>query len=228
MYCLFKLTVWFYLLGLPIIRFDNPHKGADFHHINIDPKGYPNMKNPHIEVSGKVIQGAKVANTTLKYAGRGILVVSIITDGVRLVKAIYDDVNVEEEINFYRQAIKELRQYLEGEKNQEKRKDTQEIVEYLEACLKEAQRSKTVPYKTIKVGASIAGGWIGGAGGAVGGAWAGTEIGAAIGAVGGPPGAAVGGVVGAVVGSIAGGIAGGITGSIAIEYIAHELLQLMD
>ncbi|CAF2762226.1 unnamed protein product [Rotaria sp. Silwood2] len=213
---------------LPIIRFDNPHKGADFHHINIDPKGYPNKLNPHIEVSGKVIQGAKVANTTLKYVGRGLLVVSLITDGVRFIKAVWDDVNVEEEINFYKEAIRELRQHLEEEKDGEKRKDIREIVEYLEACLKEAQRSKTVPYKTITVSASIAGGWIGGAGGAAGGAWLGTEIGAGIGATLGPVGAAVGAPIGAVVGGLIGGIAGGITGSIAIEYIAHELLQLMD
>ncbi|CAF0835570.1 unnamed protein product [Adineta steineri] len=214
--------------GLSIIRFDNPHRGADFHHINIDPHGYPNRANPHIEVSKKVIQGAKVAHTTLEYVGRGLLVVSLITDGVRLVKAIHDDINVDEEIRFYQESIKELRQYLEKEKYQEKREDTQEIIKYLEACLKEAQRSKTVPYHTINVGASIAGGWIGGAGGAVGGSWMGAEVGASVGAAAGPVGAVIGAPIGAVVGSIIGGVIGGITGSIAIEYIAQELLQHMD
>ena len=222
------MIVCFHLLGLPIIRFDNPHKGTNFHHINLDPKGYPNKLNPHIEVPGNVIQGAKVANTTLKYVGPGLLVVSLVLDGVRLVKAVYDDVNVEEEINFYKKAIQELRQYLNKENNQEKQKDTQEIIEYLEACLKEAQRSKSVPYNTTKTGASIVGGWVGGAGGAFSGAWAGAEIGASVGASCGPVGAVIGAPISAVVGSIIGGSAGGIAGSVAIEYIANELLQHMD
>ena len=86
----FKFT-----LGAPIIRFDNPHAGqgvSQLPHINIDPTGVPRARNPHIAVPQSLIQCADVIDKCLKKVSEALFIVAIVTDGIRILAAIYEDV----------------------------------------------------------------------------------------------------------------------------------------
>lgn len=91
-----------------------PHKGADYPHINIDPNGFPAAANPHIKVPTGLIECASKIDKCLKVAGNALFIAAIVTDGYRILAAIYEDRN---------------------------------------------DKEHTVPHKTIKTVAEIAGGW---------------------------------------------------------------------
>lgn len=81
-------------LGAPIIRFDNPHGGKDISklpHINIDPTGAPNANNPHIAVPQSLISCADTIDKYLKKISNALLVIALVTDGIRILAAIYED-----------------------------------------------------------------------------------------------------------------------------------------
>lgn len=84
--------------GAPIIRFDMPHRGADFPHINIDPNGFPRRGNPHISVPKGLIECASKIDKCLKLAGKALFIIAIVTDGCRILGAIYEDRNDKEHI----------------------------------------------------------------------------------------------------------------------------------
>ncbi|XP_076661197.1 uncharacterized protein LOC143365163 isoform X3 [Halictus rubicundus] len=218
--------------GKATIRFDTGKNTGSKPHINIDPKGFPNKKNAHIEVPEGVVNGAKVLNNTLKYAGIALTVASVAVETWRIGCAIWDDIFVNEHadeiIQELEDAIKKLRKTFEGENNLERKQNIKDSIEKLETILKDVKRTKKAPVKTIKTVASAAGGWGGGFAAGTGGAWAGASTGATIGSLFGPVGAAVGAPIGAVVGAIGLGIAGGVVGSSLGEDVAEAGLTLLD
>ncbi len=77
-----------------------------------------------------VISTATKVNTTLKYTGKALLFITIVADGIRLLKALDDDINVKEEIKDYEDVLDALRQDLKEETDQDKWKRTEEAIMY--------------------------------------------------------------------------------------------------
>ncbi|XP_055602604.1 single-stranded DNA-binding protein 1-like isoform X2 [Uranotaenia lowii] len=218
--------------GRSVIRFDTGLNTGKPPHINIDPKGFPNKANPHINVSKDVVSGAQVASKVLKYAGITLTVVAVVIDTWRIGSAFKDDLYIRDNasaiIAELQEAIEKLKISLKSSNSAAERKEIRETLEHLETVLRDVKRTRKALVKTIKTAASASGSWGGGFAGGAGGAWGGAQAGAAIGAVFGPVGIVVGGPVGAVVGAIVGGITGGIIGSKAVETIADAGLSLAD
>ncbi|KAJ2941403.1 hypothetical protein O0L34_g3611 [Tuta absoluta] len=219
-------------VGRPTIRFDTGHNSGANPHINIDPKGYPNARNPHIEVPAEVVSSAQVINKTIKYAGITLTVAAVVIDTWRIGSAFKDDLHIRENANEIirelEDAICELRKSLKTETSSTKRSEIIATLEHLENILKDVKRTKKVPVKTIKTASSVAGGWGAGAAGGAAGAWGGAKAGALVGTAFGPVGTVVGAPVGAVIGAIGGGILCGMGGSAAGEKIADKALELAD
>ncbi|CAF1321391.1 unnamed protein product [Didymodactylos carnosus] len=98
-------------LGAPIIRFDNPHGGkgvSQFPHINIDPNGVPNARNPHIKVPKSLIACADKVDKVLKGVSKALLVVALVTDGLRICAAIYEDMTSDDNHILPHQTIKTI------------------------------------------------------------------------------------------------------------------------
>ena len=78
--------------GLPLIRFDMPHDGAVYPHININPS-LTGMKDPHLQISPALLEfagrGARALETVQKIA----LPVAIAVDVFRLGSAYHNDGN---------------------------------------------------------------------------------------------------------------------------------------
>ncbi|XP_076661196.1 uncharacterized protein LOC143365163 isoform X2 [Halictus rubicundus] len=208
-----------YRSGKAIIRFDTGKNTGTNPHINIDPRGYPSRKNPHIAVPEGVVNGAKVLNSSLYYVGIALTIASVTVETWRIGCAIRDDIFVNKHAD---KMIQEL------EYSRKKLKKTIERDNNVEKILKDTKRAKKAPVKTIKTVASVAGGWSGGFAAGGGGAWAGAGTGATIGSLFGPAGAAVCAPIGAVMGAIGLGIAGGIAGSTLGENAAEAGLTLLD
>ena len=79
--------------GTWVARVDTPHKGANFNHVNINPK-LTKIPDPHIPISSAAVSVskgiAKVANVMEK-VNKVALPVAIVLDSARLGLAIYDD-----------------------------------------------------------------------------------------------------------------------------------------
>lgn len=70
--------------GAPVVRLDGPHRGAEFNHININPRvsGRP---DPHLNVGGGrgTLTAGKYAVKTLQWVNRGIIVAAVAADAYR-------------------------------------------------------------------------------------------------------------------------------------------------
>ncbi|CAG2107173.1 unnamed protein product [Medioppia subpectinata] len=196
-------------VGANVIRFNNPSPGtkSDYHRLVIDPKGVSNKANYHKELSASTINAAENIQTGLKWTGRTLLVVSIITTGVRIGKAIYDEIDIDSEIAALENIVDTLKEDLKKGGN---KRDTENALIFAEGLLDDARDCKRNPgKKTILTSLCIGGEWCGAA--TLG--YAGAQVGAAVGAPGGP----VGAVAGAITGSVVGAIAGSELGASAVE-----------
>ena len=236
----------FFLLfqGKPVIRFDTglPSKTTlnnlspgqpippSNPHINIDPKGFPGAKNPHIYVNETVINGAQTFQQICEYAGPVLIVAAIAIDAFRMGIAIKDDIyiknNKDEIIKELRDAIRQLKNDLETETDEE----TKNLIEKkLEECRKYLKWMKrNFPTLSVIKGAEIAGGWTGGFAAGTAGSSAGFQIGATVGTFVGPAGTVVGGIAGALIGAIGAGIAGGIGLSLGAKKLTKKGIELFD
>lgn len=132
---------------------------------------------------------------------------SIITTGVRIGKAIYDEIDIDSEIAALENIVDTLKEDL---KEGGGKRDTEKALKFAKSLLDDACDCKRNPgKKTLLTSLCIGGEWCGAA--ALG--FAGAQVGATVGAVGGP----VGAVAGAVTGSVVGAIAGSELGASAVE-----------
>lgn len=138
-----------------------------------------------------------------------MFVVSIVATGIRIGKAIYDEVEIDSEIEALEAIVDCLKEDLKNCSKKEKA-EKQEALEFAKSLLDDARDCKRYPgKKTILTSLCIGGEW----GGAAALGFAGAQGGAAIGAVGGPLGA----IAGAVTGSVIGAVAGSELGASAVE-----------
>ena len=207
--------------GANVVRFNNPSPGtkSDFHRICIDPKGVSNKANLHQPVSAGVVKTAESVQKVLKVrikinwtsiffqnknlyfqvSGKVLLVVSIVATGFRICKTIYDEVDIDSEIDALENIVNCLKEDLSNNKGN--RADTEEALEFAKNLLEDARDSKRNPGKKTILACLCIGGEFGGATAL---AYAGAQGGAAIGSFGGPVGAIGGAVTGGVIGAIAG------------------------
>lgn len=196
-------------VGGNVIRFNNPSPGtnSDYHRVVIDPKGVPNKNNYHKKLPSGAIKTAENIQTGLKWTGRALFVVSIIATGVRIGKAIYDEIDIESEIAALENIVDSLKEDL---KNGYNKSDTEKALKFAESLLDDARDCERNPgKKTVLTGLCVGAEW----GGAAALGYAGAQAGAVIGAPGGP----VGAIAGAVTGSVVGAIAGSELGSSAVK-----------
>lgn len=138
------------------------------------------------------------------------LVVSVIAAGVRIGKAIYDEVDIDSEIEALRGIIDCLREDLKDDTLVKERGRIRESLEFAESLLEDALDCKRNPGKKTLLCALCTGGeWAGAA--AL--AYMGATTGATVGSVGGP----VGSIAGAVTGGIVGAVAGTELGASAVQ-----------
>ena len=78
--------------GLPLLRFDGPHGGTQFPHINIHPR-LTGVPDPHLPISPRLLQAAGTGARILEGARRIALPVAIVTDVFRLGSAFHSDGN---------------------------------------------------------------------------------------------------------------------------------------
>lgn len=191
-------------VGGNVVRFNNPSKGtkSDFHRICIDPKAVRNKGNTHIPVSASTGKMAANIQKGLKVTGKALLVVSIVASAVRIGKAIYDEIEIDDEIEALEGIVEVLEEDLSNcAKGQ--RSEIQAALDTAKQLLKDAKNCKERPgKKTLLEGLCDGGEWAGAA--AMG--YAGAQGG-------GLAGAAVGGPLGAIGGAVAGGVAGAVAGS---------------
>ncbi|XP_054161816.1 general transcriptional corepressor trfA-like [Oppia nitens] len=192
--------------GIDTIRFDKPHGKYD-HHINIDPRGFPSKKNPHIPIPKSVSKGFRYTCQAYQYVTFGLGALSIAYDGYQLGKSAYDYIHIEDIIEELEEILSALREDLKSVTDIDTIDCIHEAIEYYESELEACKRSRgKVPCKLIKTGASVSGSWFGGAAGALAGGWAGAQAGTGIGLLFGPAGVAVAAPVCAFAGALAGAI----------------------
>lgn len=192
-----------------MIRFNNPSTGtkSDFHRICIDPKGVSNQANPHIPVSAGTVAAAQRMQTCLRVTGKALFVISLVTSGVRIVKSIYDEITIDEEIEALLQIVSGLEEDLNGNAlSGSERSDTEDALEFAKQLLSKARHNKSHAGEKTLLTVVCIGGEFGGA--ALGGL-AGAQAGAMAGACAGPVGAVAGAVIGSVLGAVVGGEGGG-------------------
>ncbi|KAL6727726.1 hypothetical protein Aduo_009577 [Ancylostoma duodenale] len=194
-------------VGGNVIRFNYPSKGtkSDFHRICIDPKGVSNKANPHIRVSPGTIKAAEKMQKFLKITGKGLFVMSLVVSGARVVKSIYDEVTIDDEIEALEQIICALEEDLE-DCCRSKEAEIEEALETARELLDKANDSKNHKGKKTLVTILCIGGEYGGA---AAGGYAGAQAGAMLGAVAGPVSAVAGAVVCSVIGAVVGSEIGG-------------------
>ncbi len=78
--------------GLPLIRFDGPHKGTPFPHINLNPK-LTGVRDPHIPISPKLLNVVGKGARILEGARKIALPVAIMVDAFRIGSAFHSDGN---------------------------------------------------------------------------------------------------------------------------------------
>jgi hypothetical protein len=74
-----------------VLRLDNPHKGVDFSHVNVNPK-LTGFKDPHAKIPDGVVSAASGTNKALRVVGTAALVLSIVIDTIRIGSAVRSDV----------------------------------------------------------------------------------------------------------------------------------------
>ena len=142
-------------------------------------------------------------------AGKILLVVSIVASGIRIGKAIFDEIDIDSEIEALEHIVDCLEEDLE-KCDGKKKADIEKALKFSRVLLEDALDCKQNPgKKTILTSLCVFGEWSG----AIALGAAGAEGGAVVGAVGGP----VGAIAGALVGGIAGAVAGSEIGASAVE-----------
>jgi hypothetical protein len=79
---------------LNYIRFDGPHKGFMYNHININPR-ITKMPDPHIEISPKAMEIVKVLgkfSTVINYTPTALFLASSINDSIHLRSSYIEDI----------------------------------------------------------------------------------------------------------------------------------------
>jgi hypothetical protein len=71
-----------------VIRVDNPHVNADFHHLNINSK-MTGVKDPHIQLPSGAAKLGGVATKTLNVVGKAAIIAAVVVDTVRLAKYFF-------------------------------------------------------------------------------------------------------------------------------------------
>ncbi|WKX93841.1 hypothetical protein Q1695_011253 [Nippostrongylus brasiliensis] len=196
--------------GAFVVRVNNPTNApSNYPRITIDPNGVPSSNNLHIPVSPGTVTAANKVQKGLKVAGKVALVVSIIMSGVRIGKAIYDEIEIDSEIEAWQSIVECLKEDLKDCKGEEA-KQVRESLDFAMEMWEDAKDCKRNPgKKTLLEAVSVGAEW----GGAAAVGLAGAETGAAIGLVGGP----IGSVVGAVTGGVVGAVVGSEMGASAVQ-----------
>lgn len=65
-----------------VFRFDRPHAGADFNHLNINPK-FTGVADPHIPLPGGAVPVGEAATKAINVAGKVVLVAAVAVDTYR-------------------------------------------------------------------------------------------------------------------------------------------------
>jgi hypothetical protein len=65
-----------------VFRFDRPHSGADFNHLNINPK-FTGVADPHIPLPGGAVPVGEAATKAINVAGKVVLVAAVAVDTYR-------------------------------------------------------------------------------------------------------------------------------------------------
>ncbi|CAB3410707.1 unnamed protein product [Caenorhabditis bovis] len=198
-------------VGGNVVRFNNPvpNTNSDFHRICIDPNGIAQKTNSHIPVSAETVNSAAKIQKGLKVGGKVLLVVSIIATGVRIGKAIYDEVHIDEEIEALENIIDCLTLDLKSASGVD-RDEINKALNFANDLLDDARDCKKNPSKKTLLTTVCCGfEW----GGAAAFGYAGAQTGALIGAPGGP----IGMIAGAVTGSVIGAVTGSELGRSAVE-----------
>ena len=81
-------------LGNDVIRFDSGARTGHQPHINLDPRGYPSKKNPHIYVPKSVINSAPTVQKFIEYGGAALSIAAVASDITRLGSAAKDDYDI--------------------------------------------------------------------------------------------------------------------------------------
>ncbi|VDL72252.1 unnamed protein product [Nippostrongylus brasiliensis] len=196
--------------GKFVVRVNNPSHGrSNYHRITVDPKGFPSSKNPHIPVSPEVVTAASKVQKGLQVAGKVALVVSVIMSGVRIGKAIYDEIDIDSEIEAWQSIVECLEEDVNNYEGEEA-EQVRESLNFAREMWEDAKDCKRTPGKKTALATLCIGAEWGGAA-AIG--LAGAEGGAALGLVGGP----IGGIVGAITGGVVGAVVGSEMGASAVQ-----------
>jgi hypothetical protein len=67
-----------------VFRFDRAHAGAEFNHLNVNPK-FSGVKDPHLKLPPGFIQLGSAATNILYYGGKAAVCVSVALDAVKYV-----------------------------------------------------------------------------------------------------------------------------------------------
>jgi RHS repeat-associated protein len=78
-------------VGNWVIRVDEPHRGANYHHININEELFSGYSDPHTKISPKTAQSLVKLGKGVQYLGRVARPVAVVTDFVRISNAINSD-----------------------------------------------------------------------------------------------------------------------------------------
>lgn len=84
----------FYCLPMgkqPYARLDHPHKGYNFHHLNINPK-YSKIPDPHYKVPELAFKSAPIFLKVCEIAGEAVFYVAVARDSWKLVTALSKDI----------------------------------------------------------------------------------------------------------------------------------------
>jgi len=71
-----------------VFRFDRPHAGADFNHLNINPK-FSGVADPHIPLPGGAVPVGEAATKAINVAGKVVLVAAVAVDTYRFFSSIH-------------------------------------------------------------------------------------------------------------------------------------------
>jgi hypothetical protein len=160
-----------------------------------------NENNLHIQISESMVKLVQTGQTILRDTGRILFVISLIATGTRVIKAVYDEITIEEEIQSLEKIISALDEDMSNE-NGLKMMETKKARNFFGELLEKARENKSFPgKKTLDAIVCIGAEYSGGALGAKVGAQIGTMIGTVVGPVGSIAGSVVGSIVGATFGS---------------------------
>ncbi|XP_059474050.1 uncharacterized protein LOC132195830 isoform X2 [Neocloeon triangulifer] len=80
-----------------VFRFDRPHVGHEYSHLNINPK-VTGVADPHIPLPGGAVPVGEAATKVINVAGKVVLVAAVAVDSYRLCGAVYKDVQEKESL----------------------------------------------------------------------------------------------------------------------------------